>query len=182
MLWSGCAKLFGPNIYHIYQTLSIRRISLRLLANHMLYLKCLAWKMFHTRVNFTLILCHLLSLQWRHNEHDADSNHRRFNCLLNHLFRRRSKIAWNLRVTGPREGNSPVAIEFPAQWARDAENISIWWRHHGKAIFPAIWIYKNKPIDEIRWWMSTGSQSLYISSLFSAFRRRNGTLFWPVAK
>ena len=30
------------------------------------------------------------SLHWRHNEHVGASNHRRLDCLLNHLFRRRS--------------------------------------------------------------------------------------------
>ena len=28
-------------------------------------------------------------------------------------------------------GNSPVTGEFPAQGASNAENVSIWWRHHG---------------------------------------------------
>ena len=27
-------------------------------------------------------------------------------------------------------GNSPEAGEFPAQMASNAENVSIWWRHH----------------------------------------------------
>ena len=27
-------------------------------------------------------------------------------------------------------GNSPVTGEFPAQMARNAENVSIWWHHH----------------------------------------------------
>ena len=27
-------------------------------------------------------------------------------------------------------GNSPVPGEFPAQMACNAENVSIWWRHH----------------------------------------------------
>ena len=27
-------------------------------------------------------------------------------------------------------GNSPVTGEFPAQVACNAENVSIWWRHH----------------------------------------------------
>ena len=35
-----------------------------------------------------------------------------------------------LRVTGLRLGNSPEAGEFPAQMANNAENVSIWWRHH----------------------------------------------------
>ena len=38
-------------------------------------------------------------------------------CLLDRLFRRRSKKTSKLRVTGLCEGNSPVAGEFPAQSA-----------------------------------------------------------------
>ena len=45
--------------------------------------------------------------------------------------RRRSKKTWKLRVTGPREGNSPMTGEFPAQRVSNAENVSIWWRYHG---------------------------------------------------
>ena len=43
---------------------------------------------------------------------------------------RRSEKAWKLRVTGRFKGNSPVTIEFPAQRASNAENVSISWRHH----------------------------------------------------
>ena len=53
-------------------------------------------------------------LQWRHNECDGVSNHRRLDCLLNRLFRRRSKKTSKLRVTGLCEGNSPLTGEFPA--------------------------------------------------------------------
>ena len=35
-----------------------------------------------------------------------------------------------LRVTGLCAGNSPVTGEFPAQMASNAEDVSIWWRHH----------------------------------------------------
>ena len=42
----------------------------------------------------------LLSLQWRYNERDGVSNHRRLYCLLNRLFMRRSKNTSKLRVTG----------------------------------------------------------------------------------
>ena len=51
-------------------------------------------------------------------------------CLLNRLCRRRSKKRSRLGVTGLCEGNSPVTGEFPAQGASNAENVSIWWRHH----------------------------------------------------
>ena len=39
-----------------------------------------------------------------------------------------------LRVTGLCAGNSPVAGEFPAQRASNAENVSIWWRHHDPTV------------------------------------------------
>ena len=70
------------------------------------------------------------SLQWRHNGHDSVSNHQPHDCLLKRLFRRRSKETSRLRVTGLCAGNSPGTGEFPAQMASNAENVSIWWRHH----------------------------------------------------
>ena len=69
-------------------------------------------------------------LQWCHNGRNGVSNHRRLNCLLSRLFRRRSKITSKLCITGLCEGNSPVTGEFPAQRASNMENVSIWWRHH----------------------------------------------------
>ena len=70
------------------------------------------------------------SLRWRHNGHDSVPNHQPHDCLLNCLFRRRSKKASKLRVTGLCAGNSPETGEFPAQMASYAEHVSIWWRHH----------------------------------------------------
>ena len=35
-----------------------------------------------------------------------------------------------IRVTGLYEGNPTVTGRFPSQMASNAENISIWWRHH----------------------------------------------------
>ena len=106
---------------------------------------------------------------------DGVSNRQPHHCLLNRLFRRRSKKISKLRVTGvcagihrgpvnsphkwrlkspasplftqpfiqtqikenikaPRHwrlcGDSPGTGEFPAQMASNAENVSIWWRHH----------------------------------------------------
>ena len=46
------------------------------------------------------------------------------------LIKARMKKISKLRVTGLCEGNSPWTGEFPAQRAGNAENISIWWRHH----------------------------------------------------
>ena len=71
------------------------------------------------------------SLQWRHNELHCVSNHRRLHGLLTCLFSYRSKETSKLRVTGLCAGNSRVTGEFPAHKASNAENVSIWWRHHG---------------------------------------------------
>ena len=71
------------------------------------------------------------ALRWRHNERDCVSNHQSHDCFLNCLFRRRSKKTSKLRVTGLCAGNSSGTGEFPAQMASNAENVSIWWRHHG---------------------------------------------------
>ena len=70
------------------------------------------------------------SLRWRHNGRDSVSNHQPHDCLLNRLCRRRSKKTSKLRVTALCSGNSPGTGEFPAQMASNAENVSIWWRHH----------------------------------------------------
>ena len=81
--------------------------------------------------NYCQLVVAINVLQWRHNERDGVSNHQPHDCLLNGLFRRRSKKTSKLRVTGLCAGNSPVTGEFPAQRANNAENISIWWCHHG---------------------------------------------------
>ena len=88
-----------------------------------------------------------IALLWRHNEHDRVSNHQPHDCLLKRLFRRRSKKTSKPRVTGLCVGNSrgtgefPAQLgnsrgtgEFPAQMVSNAENVSIWWRHHGETI------------------------------------------------
>ena len=75
---------------------------------------------------FTIVsIKRINTLQWRHNERNDVSNHRRFDFLLNRLFRRRSKKTATLRVAGLCEGNSPVTGEFPAQRSSNTENVSI---------------------------------------------------------
>ena len=75
---------------------------------------CVAWKYLRQE-----------TLQWRHNKHDCDSNHQPHQCLLNCLFRRRSKKTSKLRVSGLCAGKSPGTGEFPVQMASNEENISI---------------------------------------------------------
>ena len=85
-------------------------------------------------------------LQWRHNGHDSVSNHQPYDCLLNRLFRRRSKKTSKLRVTGLCAGNSPGTGEFPAQMASSAENVSIWWRHHEGNLLPLLASHSNSSV------------------------------------
>ena len=81
------------------------------------------------------------ALRWRHNELDGVSDQQPHDCLLNRLFGSRSKKTSKLRVTGLCAGNSPGTGEFPAQMASNAENVSIWWRHHGcsSSLAPEWW-------------------------------------------
>ena len=53
------------------------------------------------------------SLHWRHNEHGGVSNHQPHGCLLNRLFRHRSKKTSKLRVTSLCVGNSPGPVNSP---------------------------------------------------------------------
>ena len=91
---------------------------------------------------FTQVLTFSFALRWRHNERDSVSNHQPHDCLLNRLFRRRSKKTSKLRVTGFCVVNSPGTGEFTAQMVSNAENISNWWRHHGQ------WISSNLSVNE----------------------------------
>ena len=79
----------------------------------------------------------------------------------------RAQIKGNIkaRVTGLCAWNSPGTGEFPAQMASNAENVSIWWRHHGKTYqktsdIPTSWAtpYKKhvSPFCHcVCWWSST---------------------------
>ena len=62
------------------------------------------------------------------------------------LFTRRTKKTSKLRVTGLCEWNSPVTGESPAQMASNAENVSIWWRHH-VAILAKVSIRRNRSFN-----------------------------------
>ena len=69
-------------------------------------------------------------LHWRLNALDGASNYWRHDYLPNRLFTRRSRRTSKLRATVLCEGNSPITGKFPAQRASNAENVSMWWRHH----------------------------------------------------
>ena len=85
------------------------------------------------------------ALQWCHNGRDGVPNHQPLDCLLNRVLKRRSKKTSKLCVTGLCAGNSPVTGEFPAQMASNAENVSIWWRHHGTEPSQSTTLRKSRP-------------------------------------
>ena len=53
------------------------------------------------------------ALHWRHNDHDDVSNHQPHGCLLNCLFRRRSKKTSKLCITDLCAGNSLGPVNSP---------------------------------------------------------------------
>ena len=68
-----------------------------------------------------------LSLQWRHNGRDGVSITGVsivYSTVCSDADQRKHQSSASL------EGNSPITSEFPSQWASNAENVSIWWRHH----------------------------------------------------
>ena len=67
----------------------------------------------HFRFVASLLIYLRYPLQWRYNDHDGVSNHQPRGCLLNRLFRRRSKKTSKLRVTGLCVGNSPGPVNSP---------------------------------------------------------------------
>ena len=97
--------------------------------NRMIRLNSLSINLNNSKIEM-IIYHYTISLRWRHNECDSVSNHQPHDCLLNRLFKRRSKKTSKLRVTGLCAVNSSGTGEFPAQMASYAENVSIWWRHH----------------------------------------------------
>ena len=86
-------------------------------------------------------MCPIFTLRWNHNERNGVSNHQPHDCLLNRLFRRRSKKTSKLRVPGLCDGNSPGP---PTQRASYVENVSIWWHHHVINQL-LMWIFSHNP-------------------------------------
>ena len=78
-----------------------------------------------------------ISLLWRHNDHNGLSNHQPHSCLLNRLFRRRSKttskfhvtgLVWGIHRPGPVNSLHKGQVTWKMFPFDDVENVSIWWR------------------------------------------------------
>ena len=110
------------------------------------------------------------------------SNHQIHECLLNRPSRRRSKKTSKLRVTGLCAGNSTETGEFPAQLASNAENVSIWWRHHVSTIkvIRVLCLYKRGLFGYwLIWWQGF---ELNIWTFLSIDRVRNRCLYSLICK
>ena len=101
-----------------------------------------------------------MKLRWRHNGHDSISNHLPHHCLLNRLFRRRSKKTSKLRVSGICVGKSPASPLFtqPFIQTQIKENIKAprYWPfvrgiHRGPVNSPHKWPVTRKmfPFDDV---------------------------------
>ena len=66
------------------------------------------------------------TLHWRHNDHCSVSNHQLHDCLLNRLIKENINAPSHRPLCGEFTGTG----EFSAQRVSNAENGSIWWRHH----------------------------------------------------
>ena len=78
------------------------------------------WKTFNTGI---------ASLQWRHNERNGVSNHRRLVCstVCSGADQRKHQSSASLAFV---MGIHRWPVDSPAQRASSAENVSIWWRQH----------------------------------------------------
>ena len=117
-----------------------------------------------------------LALQLRHNGLDGVSNHQPHYCVYSAVYscadQRKHHSSASLAF-----GNSPGTGEFPAQMASNAENASIWWRHHGKLCFIVVncrWFWNQYPTVQCRQLCS--AINLITSSVFD-----KGTSFYPSA-
>ena len=85
------------------------------------------WVLQATRLPWITHFIH--PLHWRHNGRDSVSNHQPHDCLLNRLFRRRSKHQSSASLAFVR-GIHRWPVNSFAQMASKAENVFILWRHH----------------------------------------------------
>ena len=132
-----CIRRLSAHCHFIYKPMLspfFIRFALQKHLNYFFYDRGLVWKRPLANVGPASCCKCVETLRWRHNGHNGVSNHQPHHCLLNRLFACRSKKTSKPRVTGLCAGNSPGAGEFPAQMASNAENASIWWRHHDMTI------------------------------------------------
>ena len=107
------------------------------------------WRAFF-KFKFQLLFysCHCPLLR-HHNGRDGVSNHQPHDCLLNRLFRRRSKKTSKLRVTGLCVGNSPHTWPVTRKMFPFNDVIMSWWLQHRGIFHRASWRWDTIKVREI---------------------------------
>ena len=85
-----------------------------------------------------LVQVYISTLRWRHYGRDGVSNHQPHDCLLNRLFRRRSKKTSKLRVTGHLMTSSDIGRKLPCHESTSAWRGLLPWACTGLH-FQSIW-------------------------------------------
>ena len=121
----------------------------------------------NTRVEVTQFV---KKIQGRHNERDGVSNHRRLHCLLNRLFgedQRKHQISASLAFFA----GIQRWLVTPLTKVSNAENVSIWWHHHGSAYS---WTTNHKLLLELIGtpWQEAVQDILLIIFFSDLFRKR----------
>ena len=111
-----------------------------MVAGHLLYEFCQKLD----EVSTLLMQCHV-TLRWRHNGRDRVSHHQPHDCLLNHLFRHRSKKTSKLRVTGLCAGNSPGPVNGQLR-GKCFHLMTSSWTHDFQACAPH-YVYKTEHLN-----------------------------------
>ena len=163
----------NQSIFAMIDTLWTQQMDRRI-ADLMQYFVLVAVRLCFENLGLNILpLLPLFTLRWRHNDHDGVSNYQPHDCLLNRLFRRRSKKTSKLRVTGLCAGNSPETGEIPAQRASNAENIPIWWRHHDVPSIFCInkpgksWLLRVIWLVTVRFWLCWISHDVWLGSFYT---------------
>ena len=122
----GHSKLVQPRCYQLSRcwfNVGLVPIPLRLFLSNSKFDKkivAIGWLCYeqgHCKVSLNFESDRNIALEWRHDGLDSVSKHKPHDCLLNRLFRRRSKKTSKLRVTGLCEGNSPGPVNSPHEWS-----------------------------------------------------------------
>ena len=109
---SACQILCHFSKWFVSETARLNRCYKTVEIKWSMIYPCLMIPIMSSSIRFELKL--ISALQWRYNARECVSNHQPPDCLLNRLFRRRSKKTSKLCVTGLCAGNSPV--NSPHKW------------------------------------------------------------------
>ena len=103
-----------------------------------------------------------MTLQWRHNDHDSVSNHQH-HVVIQTQIKENTKVPCHWPLCGDFTGTG----DFPAQRASYAENVSIWWRHHGEAAYHPYADRHNFQLSHFNFTFTVNWIEIYITRVIS---------------